>query len=388
MVRGPGRRFVSSTARRILSKAKGLARSELKTLVACNIYIAAGGDTLLHRPILVSAVRRAQDLIRQEVSLKSTVSIGKDGSESTAVKEKNPWVENALVGAVVTAYTDPVYNRSSVYLAGTASVIAKVASDLAVTTVQELRTLPNNDPATVSYNAVAQHPCIGLIDHVRVMPLFEVGQSLEFNVEEGDGWAPAGRAARHIARAMREQLGMTVFLYGMAHPEFRTLAEVREKHRKKFKRISGILPPKHSGAGKPRPEAVTVGAPQEFIDCHHILLNQECGKRRAKFLTRLVRESDRGLPNVEALTLPYSEGRFEIACNLLRPGESTQPRDTRAAIERYLKKCKTQPLVEKCYYVGTTVSQCVETLVRVSKSDDHRRLHDNQVVEEFQSSFQ
>jgi hypothetical protein len=31
-------------------------------------------------------------------------------------------------------------------------------------------------------------------------------------------------------------------------------------------------------------------------------------------LTRALREQDGGLPGVEALTLPYSKGQFEMAC--------------------------------------------------------------------------
>jgi hypothetical protein len=34
----------------------------------------------------------------------------------------------------------------------------------------------------------------------------------------------------------------------------------------------------------------------------------------ARSLTQALREQDGGLPGVEALTLPYSKGQFEVAC--------------------------------------------------------------------------
>jgi hypothetical protein len=50
--------------------------------------------------------------------------------------------------------------------------------------------------------------------------------------------------------------------------------------------------------------------------------------KRALSLTRALREQDGGLPCVEALTLPYSKGQFEVAC--------------KAAIESKVKKMGIQ----------------------------------------------
>ncbi|CAM9734659.1 unnamed protein product, partial [Sphacelaria rigidula] len=43
----------------------------------------------------------------------------------------------------------------------------------------------------------------------------------------------------------------------------------------------------------------------------------------AAAVTRSVREKDGGLPWVEALSLVQADGMYEVACNLLRPDETT-----------------------------------------------------------------
>ena len=62
---------------------------------------------------------------------------------------------------------------------------------------------------------------------------------------------------------------------------------------------------------------VTIGAPDSFVENFNIRL--QCQDRKiARSLTRELREMDGGFPFVEALTLPYGPGHWEVACNLLR----------------------------------------------------------------------
>jgi hypothetical protein len=85
----------------------------------------------------------------------------------------------------------------------------------------------------------------------------------------------------------------------------------------------------------------------------------------AQSLTWVLREQDGGLPGVKALTLPYSKGRFEVACNLLCVDVGSTE-----AIESKVNKwapetMRAQPLdqlVKKVYCVGTTVDQCLEVV--------------------------
>jgi hypothetical protein len=101
----------------------------------------------------------------------------------------------------------------------------------------------------------------------------------------------------------------------------------------------------------------------------------------AQFLTWALREQDGGLPGVEALTLPYSKGQFEVACKV--------------AIESKVKEwasktMKSQPsdqLVEKAYFVGTTVDQCLEVNTMFDSLESAIAYDDTIMVEQFQDSF-
>jgi hypothetical protein len=101
----------------------------------------------------------------------------------------------------------------------------------------------------------------------------------------------------------------------------------------------------------------------------------------AQSLTRHVRERDGGLAHVEALTLPYSRGRWEVACNLLRPNTTTTARHVQDAVQEWERRqiarliedddslisdTTARPplkLVEQCYRVGTTTEQCLQALI-------------------------
>ena len=112
-------------------------------MIACNLYVSTA-----HRTLLMALLHQAQ-------------------RHCTAV-------ENAIV---VHAYADTVYKRSSFHLAGHAEAVSAVASDIAVTAIQELRkqqsTTTSNGSAIQSEEeqAVVDHPNVGLVDHISMMPL-------------------------------------------------------------------------------------------------------------------------------------------------------------------------------------------------------------------------
>lgn len=359
------------------------SRAIKRSLVACNIYVSAGREKYLHQPILMNLLRQTQEMC----ATLSTVE--KDRIYSTnedADDDDDPGDDRGpSVGVLVHAYNDPVHNRSTFHLAGSPDVVAEVGSYLAVTAVTELRNLPDNDPATVSYNSVAQHPCIGLVDHVCTMPLQDGGHTLQFDESREDALAPPARVAKRIAKAMKDKLKVQVYLFGSVHRKERSLVELRKKHNRFFRILGGMLPPKDDTVKLL--ETVTVGSHDEFMENFNILMNRTCGKRRAHYLTRLVRELDGGLPHVEALNIPYSDGRFEISCNLLRPRDSSKRSDVKALIHQYIKECKVPPLVEKSYLVSTTALQCMETIKDVVESEKKRKNHDELVSKLFYDQF-
>jgi hypothetical protein len=91
------------------------------------------------------------------------------------------------------------------------------------------------------------------------------------------------------------------------------------------------------------------------------------------------------LAGVEALTLPYTEGRYEVACNLLRPDVGSAE-VIKAKVNEWasqtMKASPSHKLVEKAYRVGTTVDQCLEA-VSLSDSLESVTEYDDAVMERF-----
>ena len=122
----------------------------------------------------------------------------------------------------------------------------------------------------------------------------------------------------------------------------------------------------------------TVGAPPTFVENFNIRLRSV--KETARSLTRTLRERDGGLPGVEALTLPYGEGRYEVACNLLRPQEGSSEAITAKAKEWQSKVGRSDVVVEKSYRVGKTADQCLEA-VSFSDTNGTAREYDQAVLQ-------
>lgn len=353
-------------------------------LIACNVYVSAGANPA-HRPLLLQLLERAQ-------------------------QQHPPSSQELLRAVVVHAYADTVYDRSSFHLAGHAEAVARVASDLAVTAVQELRALDQNNyssnnhhssmtaaaaSASTATDRVA-HPFVGLVDHVSMMPLTTLGSSRKQGGSEDDKdddsslvllqqqqQKAAGWAARDVGSNMEKKLGrvLDVLFYGMAHPDQTPLAAVR-RERTAFFQSGGLAAADDDADGRNRRQTVTVGAPEQFVENYNVRLARACSRTLAQSLARRIRERDGGLPGVEALTLPYSQGRWEVACNLLRPCTTgATATDIQNAVDRWEKEQNQGSLVETGYRVGTTVEQCLEAWERSTASDIDRQCHDQLVFE-------
>ncbi|KAI2491215.1 Formiminotransferase domain [Fragilaria crotonensis] len=196
--------------------------------------------------------------------------------------------------AIVHAYADGPYDRSSFHLAGNPCAIADVASSMAIHAVEGLLSFskPTGDE-------VSRHPFVGLVDHVSVMPLLK-------NQTGGcNDISSHGEAALTIGKKLEES-GVQVFYYGDAHPEGTPLAVVRREQTNFFR--SGGLQQHENGMQESTATekgAATVGAPATFVENFNIRLTPNCDFKLARSLTSFLRERDGGLLGVEGLTLPY-----------------------------------------------------------------------------------
>ena len=357
--------------------------------LACNVYISAGGLPW-HAPILLDLLKNTQKHCSRLTNAQKATS-------------------NNHTCVVVHAFSDMVYNRSSFHLAGSENQIADVVSTLVKEARQKLSDGNKNHETATSENQNVNHPYVGLVDHIAVMPLTDKNEELEnasekSNNEQGLDFqpnTPSGRAARRIGASIS---GANVLYYGTADPDGTPLAEVRRKKTKFFQ--SGGLESttgKSDSSHDDTPQNVqrdiaTVGAPPQFVENFNIRLTKRCDKNRAQSLTRFVRERDGGLSGVEALTLPYSQGRYEVACNLLQPqiGSSEAIRkkveEWAASIElpeELAIGTNLEYLVETSYRVGTTADQCLNTLAFVTESDNTSSLneHNQMVVERLKDNL-
>ena len=223
--------------------------------------------------------------------------------------------------------------------------------------------------------------------------------------QEEDALSSQAEAARWAATQVGRVLATTVpgvvevLPYGLAHPEGIPLAMVRREQTSFFLSGGGLARDGGSGsdaATAPQKETITVGATDTFVENFNVRLSRACTRPMARSLARRLRDRDGGLSGVEALTLPYSEGRWEVACNLLRPccTDGATVEDIRAAVNQWEKEQQQsaagnglEPLVEKGYRVGTTAEQCLQVWKRVSSSENERQDHDETVMRRLQSCF-
>ena len=357
--------------------------NQQEQLVACNVYISAGQKH--HAPILLSLLKQAQSQARQ---LTHNRRIHPDGGVGVSV---------------VHAYTDGPYDRSSLHFAGDGESVASLASTVAVSAIDAL--LAYKGEGREQHNVSSRHPLVGLVDHISIMPLVnDVPRSVndkasddppspdELNLNSNVGASRA--AALQVAKVLEEQRGVTVQMYGTAHPTCKPLAQVRRET--SFFQSTSLTSSQETEecSSNSFVGSCTVGSPPNFVENYNIRFSSHVPFSIAKTLTKRVR----GIPGVEALTLKYSDNRYEVACNLTQPhqgsmlkvreclgqwlnqnGQLLQGNDLRTIEE----EC---PWVDTTYRVGTTVDQCIQVL-DIWKCEETMKRHDEVVEQQFKNGF-
>ena len=346
--------------------------------------------------------------------------------------------------ALIHAYADEPYDRSSFHLAGNAYLVADVASFIALDAIDSLQSYNNNnnrdgtlDKEKVGrdYGKEAKHPLIGLVDHISVMPLTPSdattatattatatnNEEEEIRFQPNGTYIPSdshGLSSVYIGKQLlqSEKNDIDVLYYGSAHPNQTPLATVRREQTKFFK--SGGLMDDNNNNNKDNQNCImekvrnqcTVGSPPFFVENYNILLSKNVSRKKAMKLTKMIRARDGGIAGVEALTLPYSDGRFEVACNLLCPHEGNVD-DIEHVLSQWVKQEQTEHqqilleqtedggggeetirnrnyFVDDSYRVGTTSDQCMEVLNMLqSNHDGFDEKYDHTVRERFTSYF-
>lgn len=423
----PSTSSISTAARRAFSEH----------LVACNVYISVGQPH--HAPLLLKLLQDSQDhCSRLRAANTNTTTWHHDHDQnlpdSFSSSSLPPGTHcngnnksNKIV--VVHAYADGPYDRSSFHLAGNPVHVATVASQLAVNAITSLQDFHEQHLSENNHDSNTRHPKVGLVDHVAIMPLpmssgsgtsdteqetysfSEIKEQRLFDgsllndakqaemqqhqSSEGENSAqaiplqstvPSGWVARAIGSAImlqQQQIsggGIQVLFYGNAHPDGTPLATIRREATQFFKNTKQSS----STTRKISISQATIGAPTNFVENYNIRLKPRCSYEQAKTLTKYVRARDGGLPGVEALTLPYSDDRYEVACNLLQPhiaGATEIENRVREweAMNQHQQHMKSDTvsgksggdnsfpndddgLVEIGYRVGTTVEQCLHAL--------------------------
>ena len=476
-----------------------VARQQQQQLVACNIYVSSGGKKLHHKTVLLDTLFKAQErcrlickgLITPSCDCSSLSPLLREderhqeetGKITSSSLLKHP-SENPRV-AIVHAYSDGPYNRSSFHLAGDANCVADIALFMALSTLEGLLSPPsqkissfnNHNSLTIEDNQHANnhnflklddfvdnnstHPYIGIVDHISVMPLvarlvselssdnFRHDISTSNNNSNPSPSQPqsqpqgddhCGKVATYVGKKLKDE-GIEVHYYGSADiPDGKPLAIVR-KEKTNFFHSGGLsiknndraLLDKVNYSSSQQHDwqtnlssdnkklilgSCTIGSPPTFVENFNIQLSSNCSRKMAMSLTRRIRERDDGdgnvgIQGVEALTLPYSNGRYEIACNLLLPriGSSIQ---IMRSLDDWIKELRQiydfnkkeeikdndfnisdgecnmaldkSYFVDRAYLVGTTENQCQLVLQKINE-DDEIGAHDISVGKSFEKNL-
>lgn len=338
---------------RLDSTLAGMKRT-VSSMVACNIYVSPNGRK-----------ETKQSLVE---ILKASQLRCKELRES---KTSNDQIDLRTV-ALVHAFMDTTYDRSSFHLAGTPENVIDVSSYIARLSLEAFSQCNGGEDSEEDLNK-SRHPTVGIVDHIAVMPL-----CLE------DKHDAHGKVACEIGRVL-SRCGVHVIFYGSADIQNTPLATIRKQKTSFFK--SGSLGGITKGKG-----ICTVGSPVSFVENFNIRLSKLVSKQEAMLLTKKVRHRDGGVYGVEALTLPYSGGRYEVACNLLYP-EKGNVHDIISKIDEWLQsfndehnlQSKRSMYIEVAYRVGTTMKQCNDVL---EQDESFLEQHDKNVLENFISYFE
>jgi hypothetical protein len=300
-------------------------------LVACNIYITAG-RLPQHIPLLLNLLQQAQTQCRDDPNV-----------------------------VVVHAFADRTYNRTSFHFAAkSAQSLVSVTSELAKAALQEFQ----NDQQRITKvssttNSEYFHPQVGVVDHISVMSLADYQET---NTDmTSSAITDLTRTAHELGKRM-EDMGQIVHYYGHAHPNNHPLAQVRREKTPFFDHekddSSNYLQSKETQSGM-----CLVGVPKQFVENYNVRVLCSSKSLVSRTLTQRLRERDGGIVGVEALTLPYGDGSWEVAMNLLLP-------NLVPSIQQIVSQWKKGTVLKE-YRVGTTVDQCKRCL-----QIEDREIHD------------
>jgi glutamate formiminotransferase len=351
------------------------------TIVACNVYVSEG---------------RSKDILSRLLDC--------------AVSRGGP----TCCCRLVHVFCDARYNRSSFHFVGsTLGIIAVVAPFCweAWTTLERkaARMTANADTSSNSSSSppsspssfhhlrsASDHPTVGYVDHVAVLPLTNTIGTFHANhhrVQGSDDEANVtGMTAMTIgqyleARDQSRAARVRVLYYGSACPDRTPLAAVRrnqtnffqqqqQQHHHQQQSTTTVTTPTSAAIESSPPPSVTIGAPGMFVENYNIRLR--CDRATARTLTKRLRTS----LSIEALTLAYgtsgggddSSSRddddtttdtnvYEVACNLTNAAITVHDIEREVAAwwaELRPAVMAADPAVHilRQYRVGTTARQC------------------------------
>lgn len=247
---------------------------------------------------------------------------------------------------LLSVFPDEPYARTSLLLAGEPTAVCATAVRIAEAALAELDLREH----------VATHPRIGIVDHISVAPVDST-------------MACAADAARAIGSALAPTV--PIYFYGAAHVDGRTLAATR-RVTPYFKASNGwtVAPDLPAGSGLPPSErtgACCCGAVPLVLNFNMLLATSDVTAARA--VADAVRTRTGGPPGVEALALEHEGGRFEVACNLLTP-EQTTPAAVRAIADSAAERLGTSVASE--YTIGLTLAEIRDRLAEADAADAAR----------------
>jgi glutamate formiminotransferase len=299
----------------------------VRAIVACNVYVSEG---------------RSKDVVSK--LLQFALSCGAPDSR------------------LVHMFVDPHYNRSSFHFVGSTLGIIRSVGPFCweAWTILERRAATTSDAALdatlplFQLQAETDHPAVGYIDHVAVLPLtntaIHTGQKL---VEDNEAYTTR-LAAMKIGEYLEDRRNQTrgqlrVLYYGLASPNHTPLATVRRNHTRFFQQQQlQQQQPADTTDGTNSIPTVTIGAPETFVENYNIRLH--CNRAIARTLTKRLRT----VLGIEALTLAY-DNVYEVACNLTN--DVTTDRIERE-VSGWLAEQVDSVQVLRQYRVGTTALQC------------------------------
>jgi glutamate formiminotransferase len=219
---------------------------------------------------------------------------------------RDPAVIARLAGAVresgavlMDVHSDPDHHRSVLsFLGGPAAVEAAVLA-LARATIEAIDMRRHR----------GAHPRIGALDVVPIVPL------------RGAGMADAVALAHRIGARLAERHHVPVYFYGEAarREQRRRLPDARRGGYEALAERLGTpegVPDEGPARFDPRAGAVLVGA-RDILIAYNVWLDSP-DLEAARQIARAVRESDGGLPGVQALGLALpSRGLVQVSMNLL-----------------------------------------------------------------------